>query len=103
VTTLSTTILAILCLLLAGFCVWSMGRMLDKTRESLAFEHKARINEREAAFRREKFLIAVLLGKDPQTAAAISKLPAEAQEQPDEFLGELAGYGPEAPFSRQRP
>ncbi len=92
--------LGVLCLAMAGFCVWKLGESAERHQKALEKEQNYRFAEREAAFRREKFLITVLLKNDPQLANTLSKIPAEEQQMPDIELGMLKGYG-EALLSRR--
>lgn len=93
-------ILAVLCLLLTGFCIWKVCAVMDKLRQAAERDQQFHMAEREAAFRREKFLITVLLQGDPKLADAISKLAPGDQMPEIEFMGTLPGVG-EAMFSRK--
>jgi hypothetical protein len=90
-----------LCLVLCGGCVWIMGGMVDKFKEALQKEQSTRIGEREASFRRERFLITMLVKSDPQLADALSRMTPEEKE-PDVRFEDLAGVG-EVLMSGKRP
>lgn len=85
--------LCLVCLGLAGFCVWKMSGVVDKLRQAMERDQQYRMTEREAAFRREKFFIAVLLKNDPQLADAISKLAPDEQMRDLDFMTNLPGVG----------
>lgn len=93
-------LMGILCLVLAGFCAWMQSKTAEGLQQALVKEQASRLAEREASFRREKFLIAVLLRNDPVLANTISKMPAEQAQEPETFFADLAGHG-EASLSRR--
>jgi hypothetical protein len=95
------SILGILCLGLSGFCVWFLGGTTEKLRLTLEKEQAFRLAEREASFRRERFLITMLVKSDPQLADALSRMTPEEKE-PDVRFEDLAGVG-EVLMSGKRP
>ncbi len=90
---LALAFLAFCGFLVAGFCIWKLCEAAERQQKALEKEQAFRMAEREGAFRREKFLIALILKADPRLADVISKMPAGSAEEPDFSLASLAGVG----------
>jgi flagellar basal body-associated protein FliL len=86
--TFALIVLAIICVLLlalAGYVVWTFAAAFDR-------QGKQMTKMREDAFRREKYLITLILTSRPELAHALS-VATEHEEPENEMTEMVPGFG----------
>jgi hypothetical protein len=83
---IAACVLGIFCAVLCGFCVWQMVRMLDR-------EQKARLRDRDRAWREFQYLITIAYTAKPELASALANVPLPDMGEQIEEQVYLDGFG----------